>query len=73
MDLQMLELSGQEFLSELREFDPGLARRAIVITGESPSEVAGRFPELPLIVPKPFEFAKPKLVRLIEAVADQCG
>ncbi len=70
VDLQMPEMSGQEFLVALRESAPELARRAVVVTGESPDEVAARFPELPLILPKPIEV--PRLLKLIEAVANYC-
>ncbi|GEJ59117.1 ATP-binding protein [Anaeromyxobacter diazotrophicus] len=71
VDLQMPEMTGQDFLASLREIEPELARHAAVITGGSLEEAASRFPagERPPLLAKPIDLAR--LSALIDAAADE--
>jgi CheY-like chemotaxis protein len=70
VDLQMPEMSGQEFLAHLRELDPDLAHRSAAVTGGPLAEAADRFPEeeRPRLLPKPIDLDG--LAALIDAAAE---
>ncbi len=70
VDLQMPEMSGQEFLAHLRELDPDLARRSAAVTGGPLDDAADRFPEgeRPRLLPKPIDLER--LAALIDAAAE---
>ncbi len=70
VDLQMPEMSGQEFLAHLRELDPDLARRSAAVTGGPLDEAADRFPEgeRPRLLSKPIDLDR--LAALIDAAAE---
>ena len=70
VDLQMPEMTGQEFLARVRESDPDLARHSALVTGCAPAEVAATLSgeEHPQVLPKPIDMVK--LAALIDAAAE---